>query len=119
MKPIYAIVPINVHGRNYQAGDEIECGSGARVSLLRMSQASEKKPEKGSEQVVPEGDTPLDETEMDLSAINALKKNGILSVEQLYGYLDSGKDLTELTGIGKPSAEKILEVLTAGNQPEE
>jgi hypothetical protein len=119
MKPIYATGPINVGGCHYQAGEEITCGAGARVSLLRFRQATEVPPsatddsppdsDNESEDDISGDDNSLAVLGLDDAIVKSLADNEIHDLDQLIDYIDNGGRLRDLKGIGAATEKRIQE----------
>ncbi len=101
MDKLYALCPINVGGTEYKPGEEIECGDGARASLLRCGQASTKEPTMSAEEPTPTPEsqdelTALSELGLEEQVIEKLQENNMRSIEELFAYIDGGKKLRKL-----------------------
>ena len=128
MSKLYAVCPINVGGMKYKPGQEIKCGDGARVSLLRCGQATTNEPavsvpveEVVTGQETDDEFTELSELGLDEQIIEKLQENNLRCVEQLFAYIDAGTKLSKLTGIGEATEAKINESieLYLQSEPEE
>lgn len=110
MKKIYATRPVNVGGTLYQAGEEIQCGAGAKESLFRFGQAADKATAAcdslgdSANQI----DTDLAELNLEDKTISVLQENKINTIDDLCSVIDSGSKLSSFSGIGEATEKKIL-----------
>lgn len=94
---------------------EYIAGRIALDGVVDEPEAAPIAPEVPESPPIPSGYTPLAQFDLNPSVMASMESVGVVSLEHLVAFVESGKDLTEINGIGVATAAKLKALL----EPEE